>query len=133
MEGAARRRSQAPRCQEKVSWRELADRAEALGVTSMAQGAMSELLDQLEAAESEYEAFHWGEHPAEIDVAEFDVPSVVWVLGEVVEITYRASKAHKRHHWRHKFGRPRPRLAHGCGRLWLMGGSYTVNERGIVG
>ena len=92
--------------------------------------------------------FHWGRAPNEVrnvPRAEVVPASPLVGLGELVEVVYRTRKGKDRlaHDWRHGFGvdertgsdvGSRPVLAvDSRGRLCLVGGSYSVESRGIVG
>jgi hypothetical protein len=57
----------------------------------------------------------------------------MYELGELVEVTYETAKDGEPYHWVHAFEEARPVLAYGGNNLWILGGSYTVNRRGIVG
>jgi len=87
--------------------------------------------------EDVYEAVHWGEQPDELFLLEddrFDGDDLV-LLGEVTELTYRATKGGgPLTEYVHEFHDPLPLL---CideqGRLELVGGAYWVAPHGIVG
>jgi hypothetical protein len=108
-----------------------------LGLDREVDVVLGRLLAGAERAARTYEVTHWGDSPTEL------VPSVVPlvrsgealpVLGELVEVVYRARKAREMADWIHAFSVPRPLLALSADRrLVIAGGRYKVNERGIVG
>lgn len=63
------------------------------------------------------------------------VPDVVYRLGALEALQYRSDKWDgKARSYVHKFGRQKPRLcADAAGRLWIVGGGYSVKAAGIVG
>lgn len=63
------------------------------------------------------------------------MPSVMWQLGELIAITYDATKRGEHAHWEHHFKAERPVLAFSeeSDSLYVVGGDYSVTERGIVG
>lgn len=100
-----------------------------------------------ERALQEYVASHWGhEGKAQVrsvQIASFDHGTLV-ELGELWEVAYGTTKGArgKRALYVHEFARTRPVLAyHHCsrakcperGRLAIVGGTYRVEPRGIVG
>lgn len=96
-----------------------------------------ELRRLLEKAEGFYADFHWGNEPSKHMREDYlPAPPVLVELGTMQEITYESAKAPatKREGYIHKFSRPFPRLA--CdpsGRqLYIVGGRYTIEWRGIV-
>jgi hypothetical protein len=94
-------------------------------------------VDDVGEAERFYERFHWGNEPEEVTVVSAPVlmPGEVLVqLGELAEIAYDADKGGELARWVHPFEDERPVLAFSSsGRLHIVGGSYTVDRRGIVG
>lgn len=70
-----------------------------------------------------------------------DVPSppkISVIVGELISVTYAAKKSDtggRKQHFVHKFGRTKPLLlTDKKGRyLFIAGGGFEVNERGIVG
>lgn len=104
------------------------------------QEAIADAVGRMEsggrAAAKEYEAFHWG-RPADATAA-WEAPlvrphDVLTELGELAEIAYETHKD-ERAIWVHPFESPRPVLASTAkGRLVVVGGSYRVTRRGIVG
>lgn len=110
-------------------------RAEQLGVSSEVASLLKHYLDAVQNAADDYRGFHWGERSEHVSMCEHPlVEPVMHKLGDLVEVTYEASKAGELCHWVHPFENPRPVLAYGdSGNLWILGGRYTVNRRGIVG
>jgi hypothetical protein len=85
-----------------------------------------------------YVATHWGLTPKEFEEATAPDPDAepLTGLGELIAITYRTHKGHKRGlapDWTHKFEKSRPILAYHSGGLIIVGGDYHVSARGIVG
>jgi hypothetical protein len=67
-----------------------------------------------------------------------DVPNDVIILGELASVGYVTSKEYdggKRTEYVHRFGRPRPKLlTDPKGKeLFIAGGKFKVNDRGLVG
>jgi hypothetical protein len=98
--------------------------------------AVEHMARQGHAAAKRYQAFHWGR---EVDsTLVWEAPLVTpWdtleALGTLWEIAYRTTKDESAV-WVHPFEADRPVLA--CtqaGRLVVVGGSYRVTARGIVG
>jgi hypothetical protein len=93
---------------------------------------------ELEHAAELYKGFHWG-RPARRRrrVAVSPRPRTLVELGRLEAITYSTKKGKTRAHWEHAFGEEggkRPRLAMDARnrRLHVVGGDYTVEDRGIV-
>lgn len=92
-----------------------------------------------EKALERYEGFHWG-IPAKKAVAArvSPEPAELVELGRLEAVTYSTKKgAEGLQHYEHMFGEEggkRPRLAvdPDTNRLHIVGGSYTVEDRGIV-
>jgi hypothetical protein len=78
--------------------------------------------------------FHEGDEPTEAVEVKINVPDELSDMGELVALTYRTQKCGKVHIWEHEFDKE-PQLA--CGpdgkNIQIIGGSYTVTDRGIVG
>lgn len=113
----------------------LVDRAERLGVADQLAELLGGYLDSIEAADSRYKDFHWGQRSEHSQLHRHPIPDPVMdQLGELVEVVYETSKGGSVYHWQHPFSAPRPVLAYGSSEnLWILGGSYRVNRRGIVG
>jgi hypothetical protein len=86
-----------------------------------------------------YKGSHWGLEPttdAKRDVPEPGDNAKLIGLGELVSVTYRTKKKGDRRDtdYVHKFEKTRPVLAYGDkdGRLFIAGGDYKVEARGIV-
>jgi len=109
-------------------------RAERLGVLPEIADLLGHYLDAVEEAEASFVAFHWGDRSEHTQVHSHPlVVPVMYELGELVEVTYETAKGGEAYHWQHSFSGDRPVLAYGGNNLWILGGSYTVNRRGIVG
>ncbi|OGS00192.1 MAG: hypothetical protein A2V88_08260 [Elusimicrobia bacterium RBG_16_66_12] len=82
-----------------------------------------------------YRDFHWGRSPDRERVIEVEpLPARAWQLGELVAVVYETDKGGELAHWHHDFRRARPVLAATeQGSLLVLGGSYRVTPRGIVG
>lgn len=81
----------------------------------------------------QYEDFHRREVDSYVEIDANPTPTEGWVLGELVSVVYR--RPEETVPYEHKFSRPRPLLfsdAEGRG-LFIAGGRYTVEPRGIVG
>lgn len=110
------------------------ERAKRLGVADEVAELLRSYLDAVAEADDRYRSFHWGNDSEHTQLHRHPLPvPVMYQLGELVELTYEADKAGKLFHWVHSFSMPRPVLAYGGDQLWILGGSYKVNRRGIVG
>jgi hypothetical protein len=86
-----------------------------------------------------YKGFHWG-IPAKraIKVKTSPVPAELVELGRLEAVTYSTKKGNEGlQHWEHAFGEDggkKPALAFDpqTNRLHIVGGSYKVEDRGIV-
>lgn len=104
------------------------------------QEAMADAVCQMEragrAAADEYTDFHWGNAPdgTAVWAAPMVRPhDVLTELGELAELAYQTTKDEAAI-WCHAFDHPRPVLAcTAAGRLVVVGGSYRITRRGIVG
>lgn len=94
-------------------------------------------INELNKAFSGYHSFHWGREPKE--VIQFhnviQVPDVVVVLGDLTAVIYRTRKGEEGMvHYIHSFSNPAPKLT--CDtdmrQLFIMGGRYHIEDRGIV-
>lgn len=89
-----------------------------------------------------YRDLHWGRDPdrwAEVEDPRFAGETLV-ALGELVSVTYRTEKGDEvETDWQHEFGDDGegpdlPLLCvDGAGHLAVLGGTYEINTRGIVG
>lgn len=85
-----------------------------------------------------YRALHWGDGGGRRFKAAVPDPrdnSELVVLGELAEVTYSTVKGGEDADWSHDFEGRLPLLCVGKedGKLYVVGGSYRVTERGIVG
>jgi hypothetical protein len=91
----------------------------------------------VERAAGEYRAFHWGDEPDAIVHARAPVVTpkmVLTELGTLVWVVYETAKGGETYEWEHPFEGTRPVLASTPGgRLVVVGGSYRITPRGIVG
>lgn len=89
----------------------------------------------LDKARTAFRAFT-GQEPTEVITADVgSVPRVAWLLGELEEVLYNARRDGRKERYLHPFKRSaRPMLAVDAetGQLVLVGGRYTVTERGIT-
>jgi len=86
-----------------------------------------------------YEGFHWGREARRARrVRVSPRPRALAELGRLVAVTYETRKGAERGaQWEHEFGEEggrRPTLAVDpeSNRLHILGGDYTVEDRGIV-
>lgn len=101
--------------------------------------------EDLAAARRSWRDFHWGDEPTGVREVPTDVLSLrgpLVELGELVAVTYRTTKGGEAADWEHTFGDGAPGdvefespalVVDTRGRLGIVGGSYTVEDRGIVG
>lgn len=84
----------------------------------------------------DYRAFHWGD-PGDFDRKKMFVPSPhagrIYLIGELVDLTYLARKGREMAEWNHRFEKKRPLLAYNTEGLLIVAGDYRVETRGIVG
>jgi hypothetical protein len=112
-------------------------RAGELGVQRQLAELVERAVDTMARAAADYDYMHWGDDPDGIVVAE--APLVLpgeslAELGELEIVEYSASKGGRHYQWWHEFEGEKPRLCVTEAReLVVVGGSYTVTERGIVG
>jgi hypothetical protein len=124
----------------KLSGRKRPSRREAelMGsALAVAQNPGSKVSERdIQRAIEQYRGFHWGENPTEIQEYDVDdVPEVVHGLGKAEGILYRTTKTGDGDMlYLHQFDEPQPLLATGLDRkqLHLLGGRYTIEDRGIV-
>ncbi len=84
----------------------------------------------------QYEGFHWGKEPDAIKrVRTSKRPKKLVQLGELQAVIYRSDKNDGKHDYIHDFSGEKPVLAMDSDnrRLHFVGGSYDVEDRGIVG
>jgi hypothetical protein len=85
-----------------------------------------------------YTGFHWGDKPRRrVRVRVSPKPRELVQLGRLEAVTYSTRKAGEKAHWEHAFGEEggrKPALAMDARskRLHIVGGSYKVQDRGIV-
>lgn len=90
-------------------------------------------------AESVYQDFHWGRSAGHIVEAHApdarDYADGLVALGQLIEVVYRTRKGGEAlTDYQHEFKKERPLLT--CtrsGHLVIVGGSYSITPRGIVG
>lgn len=93
---------------------------------------------EVEEALQLYQGIHWGHEPQKIEVHEdIEIPSVVVNLGILRAVLYQTSKKgddNESLYW-HTFKLPFPNLCviPGSNKLVIVGGGYTVKNKGIVG
>lgn len=90
-------------------------------------------------ARARYTGFHWGRQPnREVLVTPSPRPRELVELGKLEAVTYSTKKGDEGLvHYEHAFGeeggkKPRLALDPGTDRLHIVGGDYTVEDRGIV-
>lgn len=90
-------------------------------------------------ARERYEGFHWGRPPTkDVDVELPPEPRELVELGQLEAVVYSTKKGDEGlQHYEHQFGEEggrKPRLAMdpASERLHVVGGDYTVEDRGIV-
>ena len=91
------------------------------------------------SAEDAYTGFHWGREPSRnVRVGVSPLPDKLVELGRLEAVTYSTRKGRDGlAHYEHQFGEDggrKPRLAMDARskRLHVVGGSYRVEDRGIV-
>jgi len=88
-------------------------------------------------AKRAYEGFHWGVPAKKVTREDVSpVPKTLIKLGSLQEVVYATTKKGDGYSfYRHKFEGKKPVLAMDFDndRLHVLGGSYTVTERGIEG
>lgn len=93
----------------------------------------------MRAARKRYRELNWGHRePVVIDgmrVAVIESGDHLVALGRLVAVTYQSDKGGETEHWVHDFRDELPILAEHqpSGDLVIVGGSYRVTRRGIVG
>jgi hypothetical protein len=103
----------------------------------VAEDMIADWLDEGGSVAEFYAKFHWGEEAETLVRASapaVEPGEVLAVLGELSEIAYDGSKGGEWARWQHDFKATKPVLAStASGRLVIVGGSYKINRRGIVG
>ena len=91
----------------------------------------------LKTAIKRYKGFHWGLDPDVVDVIETPGrwPDVLVALGELEAVIYRTTKGREKAAFIHDFGGSLPILAMDpeTDHLYIVGGDYRIEDRGIVG
>lgn len=93
---------------------------------------------ELEKALKFYEDFHWGVLPDKVYVVDFEMPknNVVVVLGLLKGVIYETKKGNDKKpvEYIHAFEPPYPLLCCDVNKkqLYIIGGSYRIEKRGIV-
>ena len=84
--------------------------------------------------EDKFTEFHWGKSPDSILVLQYFPPQEKNIIAVVTGIMYRTEKNGdgKKVIYVHGFDRPFPYLGKEHGKYYLVGGGYTVEEKGIV-
>lgn len=120
-----------------TAWDEAIARVEELGpeAEEVASALLEAFADRAERAEGECINFKWGDPCGEPIVIDFEVPDSLYMVGELVSVTYEQTKAGELHWWQHHFEEAKPVLAYSpeTEALYIVGGDYTVEDRGIVG
>lgn len=92
----------------------------------------------MELADAKYEGFHWGRAPRRHQNVELSPrPRELAKIGELEAVAYRTTKGDQRATWEHEFGdqggrKPILAVDPRTNRLHIVGGSYRVEDRGIV-
>lgn len=110
--------------------------AKRLGIEDQIAAVIGPTIEAAKRATTACEAFLWDDPCDEGQIIEVPpMPAVMWTLGELVAVTYDATKRGDRFHWEHHFKDERPVLAFSeeSQSLYVVGGDYSVTERGIVG
>lgn len=100
---------------------------------TLLKNPMRELLEE---AEEEFRGFHWGRRPKRVRRAPMpETRGVLVEIGELLGVPYRTAKGEGEpvEDWIHWFSEPRPRLAYDpeTRDLFILGGRYTVTDRGV--
>lgn len=83
-------------------------------------------------ARRQYAAFHrQGVESERRTTRPARIPAVVWALGDLVEVVYKRPDGYE---YKHSFRRPFAKLCYSpkTRRLYIVGGGYVVQARGIV-
>ena len=99
------------------------------------QHIKGDVAQEVEDAIRRYEKFHWGlPYGKVINFTPPEVPETVFAIGEVALIGYASAKGDDGTAlWIHGFHNPPPVLC--CdknGQLYVVGGIYKIEQRGIV-
>lgn len=89
----------------------------------------------LDKARNAFRAFTGMEPREVIETTSGNAPRIAWKLGDMLEVMYETTRDGKREKYLHPFKKSaRPVLAVDAetGQLVLVGGAYTVTERGIT-
>lgn len=89
----------------------------------------------LDKAAKAFRAFTGNEPRELLEIHTDNRPRIAWLLGELLEVTYRTTRDGKAENYLHPFKKSaRPLLAVDAdtGQLALVGGNYSVTERGIT-
>lgn len=115
----------------------IAEAAEIPGLEAALEAWLRGLVKDAHRADREYERFHWGrqaKEAVEVEVASVQDGDALIALGELRRVEYETQKGNEHAIYFHDFSRRLPHLAATLeGRLVIVGGSYRVTERGIVG
>ena len=111
--------------------KKLVRRAEELGISD----GIADLLESYVAAAEAYEDNREHGVTETETVMLSTLPAAVWTLGELAQIEYDREEDGRMVRRYHPFEDERPLLAVGVddAKLWIVGGDYTVEDRGIVG
>lgn len=89
------------------------------------------------SARDQYDSIRWGQEPDALIASEapaVQAGEVLPVLGVLEQVEYSGTKAGEYFLWYHQFDPDKPYLCvNREGKLVIVGGSYVVTERGIVG
>lgn len=89
----------------------------------------------LDKAGNAFRAFSGMEPGQLLEVKSGPVPKVAWLLGELEEVLYNTERDGKRERYLHKFkktARPLIAVDPDTGKPFLVGGDYTVTDRGFT-
>lgn len=103
--------------------------------------SLDNIVSTLERAAGNYRKTHWGKRPREVvtlHAADPGAEMALPALGELHSICYETRKGKDRRPvlYEHEFEATRPLLLYSPaqrGKLIIAGGSYKVDERGIIG
>jgi len=83
-----------------------------------------------------YNQFQWGKQPDLVKpVGDLTPPKWLVKLGDLKAVIYSSDKGGTKQDYIHEFKNPKPELASSKSgkKLFLLGGGYKINWRGIVG